>query len=328
MLSESGHEVYHYGPEGSQVICTEHVNVLSKAQWSADHRKSGWASSAPNLSQDLPSNLEFISNASAAIKSRVQDKDFLLCPFGLAHQPVAASLKNLNLIVVEPGIGYRETFAPYQVYDSYAWMHFNYGKQDRLFSPGFYDAVIPNGLDMAEFPCSSDKKDYFVFVGRMDDYYKGFDIAEKACSKLGVPLYAIGRGGPHGDLGPSIHLGQLGNREKNLLVSRAKGLFCPTHYVEPFGMVAIEAAACGTPVICTDFGGFTETVVEGVTGYRCRTFDDFLRAARAIDNINPDQCRRHAENHYSLPVIANQFVKYFEGLERLYTDSRGWYAES
>ncbi len=84
----------------------------------------------------------------------------------------------------------------------------------------------------------------------------------------------------------------VGVEGRRKLMAEAAAFICPTQYVEPYGNVAIEAQASGTPVICTDWGGFTETVLHGYTGYRCRTMEQFEWAAGNIGRIDPAACRQ------------------------------------
>ena len=85
----------------------------------------------------------------------------------------------------------------------------------------------------------------------------------------------------------------------------------------------MEAQACGTPVITTDWGAFTETVIDGVTGFRCRTFGEFKRAAEKVETLDPHVIRDHAVNSYSLDVIGKKYEDYFVRLLHLWDD--GWY---
>jgi hypothetical protein len=107
---------------------------------------------------------------------RAEAHDFLLCTFGHAHSPIAEKLP--FLIPVESGIGYPTTFAKHRVFESYAWMHYIYGTEKRDTSPNFYDVVIPNYLDVADYPFEPQKEDYFIFIGRLSNHLKGAKIAE------------------------------------------------------------------------------------------------------------------------------------------------------
>ena len=85
----------------------------------------------------------------------------------------------------------------------------------------------------------------------------------------------------------------------------------------------VEAALTGCPCICTDFGGFTETVYHGKTGYRCHTFDDFIWAAKNVDKLDCEYIRSYAVNNFSMDRVALQYDEYIKKLMDLYKN--GWY---
>jgi len=168
-------------------------------------------------------------------------------------------------------------------------------------------------------------------MGRVE-WDKGVSVAVEMANYFGKTLVVAG----HGDLDQAVpphiprdnieHVGVLGMKEKVKYLSKAHAFFCPTLYVEPFGHVVPEASLCGTPVISTDFGAFSETVIEGVTGFRCRTFADFADAVRKLDRIDPATCRRSAIERFSVSKIRPRYEKYLSELLVLRSDPRGWYA--
>jgi glycosyltransferase involved in cell wall biosynthesis len=242
--------------------------------------------------------------------------------------------RELAQLVVESSIGYRHTWAKYRVFESYAWMHFHYGKEQKFGGNAWYDAVIPGHLDPADFGCLDAsgrpvaKQDYLMFLGRLNDD-KGVAIAVDVAKRVGRPILLVGTGDPARFLKGNPHarhVPAVGREDRRRLLAEAAGLLCPTQYIEPFGNIAIEAAASGTPVISTDWGAFPETVLHGHTGYRCRTMEQFVWAASNLHRIDPATCRQWARDNFSLDRASRMYDEYFRGLLNL--NHRGWYEEN
>jgi glycosyltransferase involved in cell wall biosynthesis len=228
------------------------------------------------------------------------------------------------MMVVEFGVGYSGVFSNYRVFESYAWMHAIYAQhRDAAAADGsFFDAVIPGYLDPDMFPMGKGDGDYYLYIGRMVAR-KGVDIAAHICKTIGARLIFAGPGNHIPNYGE--YLGTVGPEKRAELMGGAIATFVPTLYLEPFGNVNIESQACGTPVITTDWGAFTETVVEGVTGFRCRNVEEFILATQNVKNLDRQVIRDRAISLYSVDVIAKQYEKYFHRLETLWGD--GWYTE-
>jgi glycosyltransferase involved in cell wall biosynthesis len=178
-------------------------------------------------------------------------------------------------------------------------------------------------FDPNDFDYSEKKDDYFLFIGRIITN-KGVMIAKDACEAIGAKLKVAGIDNGLEIEGKNVEMvGFADANKRRELISKAKAVFVPTLYLEPFGYVIIEAAFSGTPVITTDFGAFVENVQQGKTGYRCRTFVDFIEAAKNIDKINPKDCRDWAMG-YTLEKVAPMYQDYFEQLQNLF--GRGWYS--
>jgi glycosyltransferase involved in cell wall biosynthesis len=264
----------------------------------------------------------FNTNVIRLMQSRLEQQDFICLIGGTAHKPIAD--KYPSHISVEFGVGYSGVFSKYKVFESYAWMHSVYAQHNNASTVNgkFYDDVIPGYLEPDMFPLGKGEGDYYLYIGRMIER-KGVDIAAYACQKAGVRLLLAGPG----DYIPSYgeYLGPVNPEQRAELMGNAIATFVPTLYIEPFGNVNIESQACGTPVITTDWGAFTETVVQGETGYRCRTGAEFIQAMEDVKKLNRQKIRDRAISLYSVDVIAKQYEQYFNRLLTLWGD--GWYTE-
>lgn len=320
MMMDLGHDVYLYAGEENDAPCTARVVCISEEE-RVNAVGAGHYSSA-SFDYNLPHWQSFNTAAIRGIRARIEPHDFICVIGGLAHKPIADAFP--NHITVEFGVGYGGTFAPYKVFESYAWMHTVYGSRSPndpcAVNGTWYDAVIPGYLEEDKFPFREDKDDYFLFVGRLIER-KGFNVAIEACRREKAHLVIAGQGASP-DYGE--HVGVVGPEKRGELMSRARALFAPTVYIEPFGNVVTEAMACGTPVITTDWGAFTETVIHGVTGFRCRTLREFTDAMHTVDSLDRSAIRKHAIERYSLPVIGLQYQAYFRRLETLWGE--GWYS--
>lgn len=322
MMKARGHTVFLYAGEQNEAPCDELITCISErerasvvgakhyTEASFDPRAWHWRG--------------FNGDAIAGIARRAKPHDFLCLIGGTAQKPIADAFP--GHMSVEVGVGYGGWFSPYKVFESYAWMHMNYGARAPNGDPhavdgAWFDAVIPGYLEPLDFPLSQTPEDYFLFMGRMTSR-KGFGIAQQVCQHIGARLILAGPGGDPGGYGE--YVGVVGPAERAKLMGGARALFAPTTYIEPFGNVAVEAQACGTPVIATDWGAFTETVVEGVTGYRCRSLKQFVRAAEVAPALDRSAIHRRAVETYSLPVIGERYEDYFLRLETLWGD--GWNA--
>lgn len=318
MMKSLGHTVYLYASEENEAPCTELITTITKEEQTTLLGDCQYQHAAMEGRRPLweLSNARMIKE----IAKRKEPRDLLLTIGGLSQESVFRA--HSDLLGVEYSIGYEGSFAPYRVFESYAWMHSTYGFQH--FPDGrFYDTVIPVFFDPKEFRFELNPDDYFLYVGRLVPR-KGISIACEAATRAGVKLKIIGHGDTRLITGGHEYLGALPADERNEVMSKARAVLCPTIYVEPFCCVAVESFFTGTPAITTDFGGFTETVEHGLTGFRCSLLAEFSDAIRKVDFLDRAVVRQRAMDRYSLDVVQLLYDKYFRRLDTLWDG--GWYS--
>lgn len=327
MLLKLGHHVIHMGVEGSTVPCSEHVSVIPESKWQetyGDRKPTEFY----NISADGKFGryqLEWGSRCNLEIRKRM-DGDYesiIACTWG---GPQIHAIAGVPQFAVETGIGYPHTFTKYRAFESYAWMHMHYGRDGKFGGDMWMDCVIPNAFDPEMFEFKEKKDDYFLYIGRLN-HDKGVAIAVDAALAAGRKIKIVGQGDPTPFLKEGVeYLPPVGVEDRKTLMSNAACVLVPTRYIEPFGGVNVECQMSGTPVITTDWGAFPETVVHGVTGYRCKTLDHFIWAAKNIHMIKPQNCRSWAVNNFSLDRIGNRYEEFFQQVLNLRDE--GWFTRN
>jgi glycosyltransferase involved in cell wall biosynthesis len=343
MLLDMGHEVYLYGAENSTAPCTKlivtHTLKDIRDTWGeGDNRFEvgyNWHDKQFkhdfNAKRELPT-MKFYSKAIQEINKVKKPDDFLIITQGAYQKPVDEGVG--LYLTIETGIGYRGSYTKFRAFESSYIQNFTYGSQHpfQSINGNFYDRVIPNYFDEKDFPFVDKKEDYFLFMGRMIQR-KGVHIAIKTVDAIGAKLKLAGQ------LSNEISLDQLSEnceyvgyadaKKRAELMGKAKAVFCPSTYLEPFCGVHAEAMLCGTPVITTNFGAFTDYVIDGVNGYKCNTLNDLCYAAMKVGTLNPTTIRKTAER-FTLHSVQKEYQRWFDDLHQLYLSTtdpqiKGWH---
>jgi glycosyltransferase involved in cell wall biosynthesis len=347
MLLSLGHDVFYYGAEGSDVPCTEFIETHSLADirmtWGDEGADTdiGYDYKAGEFRHDFcgevkPVTLRFRAKCIEEVKKRACSDDFLLLTQGLYHKPIADALH--MFLTIEPGIGYRGSYARFRSFESSFIQNFIYGSEHpyESISGHYYDRVIPNYFDPDDIEFQSElvkrdpKDEYYLFIGRMIKR-KGIITATRVCDILGKKLLIAGQGGkvmPDGSLvaakdtdfiippGTWKYVGCLDLEDRKTIMSNALATFTPTEYLEPFAGTHIESMLSGTPPITTNFGVFPETIpdfLNGAVGFRCNTLQDFICAAIRAPLLPRTTIHNYARRFF-MDNVAWEFQNWFDDL--------------
>lgn len=334
MMTERGHTVFHYGVEGSNPICTENVVVVSNYIYNKVYGDHDYHSKWFKYDMNDECYQTFYRNTIKELYKRKESYDIVLPFWGAGVRPICDAVCE-DFIVIEPGIGYGDgSWADFKIFESYAIYHAYCGQSSITnCKQNHYEIVIPNYFDKDDFEYNDSYNKrmtdpYFLFIGRVYDG-KGVHIAIQVCEHLGVKLKIAGQlSEEYVDFNWPDNvefLGYVNKEERSELMKNALASFLPSQYVEPFGGVQIENLLCGTPTITSDWGAFSENNINGITGYRCRTFEDYLIAAMDCyqGKIKYNNCREKGLE-FTLEAIAPKYEKFFNDVINIYTGN-GWY---
>ncbi len=187
--------------------------------------------------------------------------------------------------------------------------------------------TVPHGLPERLLPFTPEPADYFAFVGRISPE-KRLDRAIEIATALGVKLRVAAKIADadrkyfeteieHLLKNPLVEfVGEISEADKAEFIGKARALLFPIDWPEPFGLVMIEAMACGTPVVAFDHGSVREVVDEGVTGFIVSDIPGAVAAARRVGELDRAEVRRVFEERFTAARMARDYVKVYERLLR------------
>lgn len=321
MMQAQGYQVIEYSNEGSESTADEKVVILTRDEYTrmlgTRDKKAFHGDSAAT---GTPHHALFDERVLRELKKRVKPTDIICHPFGHAHYNAMPAFP--NNIHCETGIGYPTCMnGTMKIFESYAWRHYHCGKDGRQGSN--YEWVIPNYFEIDDWEPRYEPGSYLGFMGRITEC-KGLQTIYEIAKYANKKIVLCGQGDPTPWKHPNIeYWGPLHGKQRSEFIRHAICSLMPTTFIEPFGGSGVEGMLCGTPLLATDYGAFTETVIPGVTGFRCKTLRDWLEAIENVESLDRKVIADHARCTYSLQACGARYDKAFQQMFELYAN--GWY---
>jgi glycosyltransferase involved in cell wall biosynthesis len=188
-----------------------------------------------------------------------------------------------------------------------------------------YVDTVYNGIQVERFEFNNKPKNYLAFLGRISPQ-KGpeyaIELAKKTNQRLVIAakIDLVDESYYEQVVKPLIDgkqisfIGEVDHEAKVDLLKNAKALISPLQWDEPFGIVNVEALACGTPVITINRGSMPEILVDGKVGFLCSNIDEMISKVADISTINRQACRKHVEQNFTAHGMAEHYLKIYESL--------------
>lgn len=190
---------------------------------------------------------------------------------------------------------------------------------------GEFAGVAYNGIDVQSFPFQEAKEDFLLFLSRISQD-KAPHLAIEAARRAGKRLVIAGKVdqvdrdyfasmvAPHIDSDHVVFAGEADGAMKRDLYRRASCVLMPIVWDEPFGLVLVEAQACGTPVIAFNRGAAPEVIRDRETGFVVDTVDEMVEAVGHVREISPVACRQHVEHRFDGPLMAERYLRIYDSI--------------
>ena len=182
--------------------------------------------------------------------------------------------------------------------------------------------TIHHGIELSRYRLCEHKQEYLSFIGRIAPI-KGTHLAIDVAKRTGIPLKIAGDIQPinreyfEAKIKPEIdgkfieYIGLADLKAKNELLGNSMAMLFPIKWNEPFGLVMVEAMACGTPVLALRGGSVPEIVRDGISGYICRSVREMAKRVKNIE-ISPRALRQYVEENFSLERMVAQYASLYK----------------
>jgi len=273
------------------------------------------------LKSDLAAHLVML----AQVRRRADDFDVIHFHTDMLHFPLFADIAGKTITTVHGRLDLKDLPEIYRTWPQFPLVSISQDQRRPL--PGAnWLATVHHGVDAQRLAFRAKSDGYLAFLGRISPEKRpdrAIAIAGRLSRKVKIAakIDPIDRAYFHTVIEPMLnaescaeYIGEIGDDQKSEFLGGADALLFPIDWPEPFGLVMIEAMACGTPVIAYDRGSAREVVEDGLTGFVVNNEDEAIAALRRLHELDRQKIRARFEVRFSAPAMARQYVRLYEAL--------------
>jgi glycosyltransferase involved in cell wall biosynthesis len=273
------------------------------------------------LKSDLASHMSMLSE----VLRRADDFDVIHFHTDMIHFPFFERIANKTLTTLHGRLDMKDLPEVYERWPQFGLVSIS-DDQRRPLAFANWKATVHHGMPAEQYVFSPKSKGYLAFLGRISPE-KRPDRAIEIATKLGKRLkmaakvdaadkiYFETKIKPMIDGNPLIEfIGEIGDHQKSEFLGGAEALLFPIDWPEPFGLVMIEAMACGTPVVAFRCGSTTEVIEDGATGFLVDTLEQAVAAADRASILDREAVRSRFELRFSATAMARRYLDVYGDL--------------
>jgi glycosyltransferase involved in cell wall biosynthesis len=266
------------------------------------------------LKSDLAAHLTQL----AEVRRRADQFDVIHFHTDMMHFPLFDGMAAKTVTTLHGRLDLKDLAGVYQRWSKFPLVSIS-DDQRRPLSWANWAATVHHGMPAGLYDFQPKGEGYLAFLGRISPE-KRPDRAIAIAKRLGMTLRIAAKVDDADEIyfeekiEPLLHdplidfIGEIGDRQKSAFLGGAEALLFPIDWPEPFGLVMIEAMACGTPVIAYDCGSVPEVVEDGLTGFIVRNQDEAVDAVRRLSTLDRRVIRRRFEERFSATAMARRYL--------------------
>jgi glycosyltransferase involved in cell wall biosynthesis len=309
-LVELGHDVTLFAAGGAH----------TKARLVAMRDEAIRLDAAP-LKSDVAAHLAMLNE----VKRRAAQFDILHFHIEMIHFPMFEQYAHKSVTTLHNRLDVKDLELTYERWPSFGLVSISDHQRQPLAGANWL-ATVPHGLpvDLLAFN-ECPKGDYLAFLGRMSPE-KGPEVAIRVAERARIPLRIAAKvGGDDKEYFEAVveplldhplveFVGEIDDAHKAEFLGNARALLFPIRWPEPFGLVMIEAMACGTPVVAFDYGSVAEVVQHGMNGFIVHSEEEALGAITSVHQLDRRAVRETFERRFTSESMARAYVDVYASL--------------